>query len=438
MPLNLFPERRAITPEMFRTGRDAYPSRTESGVAVDDETALGATAIWAVVRLLASDISTLPLDAFIKQGTVRTPLRPKPSWIDTPQPADPSYTRIVHVAQIAISLLLDGNAFVTCAPSTFDAVSLACLNPLSVVVRKPPLGSPSYDVKDAAGKTVTTLDVSQVVHIQINPRPGALRGMSPIAANAESIGLALAAQKFTARFFGTGAMVPGFIELPGVPREGAIEKMERTLNARHSGLRNSWRLGFLTGGAKWTPTGVSPRDADVIALRKYQLEEAARAYGVPPHKLQSQEPGAVGYASVEQRAIDYTETLLHYVEPIETALARLVPGPDTYLKFNLAKKLRADVKTRYEAYGIGLDKGFLNINAVHRSEDLPPLDEGGDVYRVQMQMQDIVTNALAQKASAVRDLIDAGFDPTAAAETVGLPAMPYSGKPVPATNGGQP
>lgn len=375
MTVRLMPEKRALSPSrLFQTGLDTlnYGGENSAGVRVDADTALSSTAIWACVRLLTSDISTLPLDAFRRDAGTRIPVRPKPTWIDTPDPFDPTITRIDHFAQVAMSLLLDGNVFVLVTPSVFDPVRLEVLNPLAVEVRK--TGDfPTYRILDRNGQpSGETLTHAEVIHVPINRRPGQLRGMSPVRANSESIGLSLAADRFTARFFGAGAMVPGFVEVPGAVPDATLDDMARAMAKRHGGLRNSWKLGFLTGGAKYVPTGISPREADVIELRKYQLEEAARTYGIPPHKLQSQEPGAVGYASVEQRSIDYTETLTHYVEPLEAGYARLVPGTDTFLKFNIDKKLRADSKTRYEAYATGLQNKFLKIDEVRRLEDRPP------------------------------------------------------------------
>lgn len=375
--MRLLPEKRALTPSrLFQTGLDtlSYGGGSAAGVTVDQHTALSSTAIWACVRLLTSDISTLPLDAFRRDAGTRLPLRPKPTWIDMPDPLDPTVTRIDHFAQVAMSILLDGNAFVLVTPSVFDPVRLEVLNPLSVEVKKAAHDDPpTYRLLDSNGQPRgEKLTPANVIHVAINRRPGTLRGMSPIHANSEAIGLALAADRFTARFFGSGAMVPGFVEVPGMIPDEKLDEMAAAMAKRHGGLRNSWKLGFLTGGAKWTPTGISPKDADVIELRKHQLEEAARIYGIPPHKLQSQEPGAVGYASVEQRSIDYTETLTQYVEPVEAGYARLLPGSDTFLKFNVDKKLRADIKSRYEAYALGLQNKFLMIDEVRRIEDRAP------------------------------------------------------------------
>src|SRR3972149_4275558 len=121
-----------------------------AGGTVNADTALHYSGIWACVRLLAGDISTLPLVAYRKVGAARIPLDPQPQWIAEPDPVDPSITRIDHVAPIAVSLLLDGNAFIVATPSVLIPSRLEVLNPKRVEVRKP-AGSPEYQLRNEYG-----------------------------------------------------------------------------------------------------------------------------------------------------------------------------------------------------------------------------------------------------------------------------------------------
>jgi len=383
-------ERRAITPAtLFRTGLDTLPSRSEAGVSVDYESALTFTAIWACVRLLASDISTLPVDAFRKVGATRAPLVPQPTWLSMPDGADPSVTRIDHFAQVAVSLLLDGNAFVLVSPSVIEPFRLEVLNPRRVSVTKAgPF--PTYRVLDGRGQAVgrewTPLEI---VHVRINAKPGELRGMSPVMANQEAIGIGLAAEKYTARYFGAGASMPGFIEVPGDPTPKQLDDMAASLRTRHGGWRRSHAFGFLTGGAKFNPAGITPKDSDLSGLLGHQLEEAARVYGIPPFMVGSQVPAGVAYASAVERAQHYIDHCLrHYIEPIEAAYDRLVPGDnrraapgsDTYLKFNMSALLRGNPGDRATYYKNLWEVGALTPNDILALEDQPPYDGGNQHY----------------------------------------------------------
>lgn len=374
---NLFSTRSISPATLFRTGADLTYGRNEAGVTVTHESALTYSGIWACVRLLVGDISTLPLDAYIRDGGVRRPLRPKPDWIETPDPMDPSVTRIDHIGQVALSILLDGNAFVLAEPDVFNPVSLTVLNPVRVRVTKP-RREPEYHVTDMHGRpTGDAMGPSNIIHIPYFRAAGSLRGMSPIDMNAGSIAISLAARKYVERFFGSGAMVPGFISLPVEATQPQADDVAKKIAEKHGGWRKAGTWGVLSGGAKVEKVGLSPQDADLTTIFRNQLEEGARIYGIPPFMVGSQEAAGVAYASSVERAQHYIDhALRHYIEPIEVAYRRLVPGPTTYVKFNYDAFLRGDTKSRYESYQTGLASKFLYLEDVWRLEDMDPGRKG--------------------------------------------------------------
>lgn len=379
-------ERRAISPNtLFRTGLDTLDyGGNFAGVQVTADTALTYSGIWACVRLLTSDISTLPVDVFRKTRNARVPLIPQPSWIEVPDPLDPSITRIDHFAQVVISLLLDGNAFILVEPNVMNAERLQVLNPRRVDVRKPGT-SPEYRIVSPLGQVIEDeLGPLDIVHVKINAKPGALRGMSPIDANSGSISVSLAAQKYVEKFFGQGAMMPGFVEVP-VGAGTDVDEMRKDFTRNHGGWRKSGLVGFLTGGAKWTATGITPRDAQLNEIFNHQLEEGTRIFGIPPFMVSSQEPAGVAYASSVERAQHYIDHCLrHYVLPIEKAYDRMipgdrrlsVPGTDTYMKFNFNAFVRGDLSARNAAYRESIQNGILSQDEVRALEDLEPIPGG--------------------------------------------------------------
>lgn len=407
--------RRALSfQSIFRTGLDTFPARPESGFHVDADVALRLTAVWAAQRLIAGDVSTLPLDAFRKDDSgIRVPLRPKPSWIEEPDPLDPSVTRVSHFQQVILSILRDGNSFTFVSPSVFDVRRLEVLNPKLVQVKKPAgTNIPEYHIQDSQGHVIAQLSPLEIIHIAPFRKPGELRGLDPIAAAQEGIGVGLAAERFTSRYFASGASMPGFITIPGDATPQQITDMDQSLRRAKGGWRNAGVLGFLTGGASYIPSGISPKESDLSVIRQYQVEEICRMYGIPPHML-----GVANrdnsLASVEQRSLDYiNHGLRHYVEPIEIGYRRLIPGgANTYIKFNMAGLLRGDLVSRYTAYNVGIRNGFLSINDVRSLEDMSPV-EGGEKYRVQAQMTDI---------TAEPDVAPVGA--ATAADSVDLPGM---------------
>lgn len=382
-------ESRAISPQtLFRTGADTLDLISHAGVSVTQDTALTYSGIWACVRLIASDISTLPVDAYRKVGESRVQLDNQPSWIDTPDPDDPSITHIDHFAQVAVSLLLDGNAFVLATPDVVNPIRLEVLNPRAVDVKKSHR-VPEYRLRDGRGQLGQVLGPLDIIHVKINAKPGALRGMSPIEANQGSIGISLAAQKWVERFFGQGAMMPGFVTVP-VGSQTSVDELASDLQKRHGGWRRSGLLGILTGGAEFKASGITPRDAELNAIFNHQLEEGARIYGIPPFMVGSQEPAGVAYASSVERAQHYIDhCLMHYIKPIEVAYTRLVPGDrrlltpgsDTYMKFNVNALLRGDPAARSAFYRSQWEIGALNADEIRAAEERAPLpDKQGETY----------------------------------------------------------
>lgn len=392
-------ESRALSYQtIFKTGLDTFPARPESGFFVDADAAMRDDAVWAAQRLIAGDVSTLPVEAFTSgfenDRTVRKPLRPKPDWIETPDPYDPSFTRISHFGEVVLSILQNGNSFTYVEPSVLNPVRLEVIQPQLVQPKKPAgQREPTYEISDSRGRVLKELTSLEMIHIAPFRKPGALRGLNPIEAAAEGIGISMAAERYTSRYFLSGASMPGFVTTPGDLTPDQIDEMDRRMRKAKGGWRNSGVLGYLTGGASYIPSGIKPSDSDLSAIRSFQVEAIARRYGIPPHMLGIPDRGN-SPASVEQKSIDYiTHCLRHYVEPIEIAYRRLVPGDaSTYLKFNFSGLLRGDIVSRFQAYNIGIRDGFFSIDDVRAFEDMGPV-KGGDVYRVQAQMTDITLEA---------------------------------------------
>ena len=348
-------------------------TNTIAGVAVSYETAMHAPAVWACVRLISGAISGLPLHAYRGEGEERTRIR-IPDWLETPVPTNPNVTRMVHLQQVVTSMLLEGNAFVYALPSVASPDGLRVLPPHEVDIETLDDGAVIYKWN---GRQLSPV---QMIHIPYQVMPGKARGLNPIDAAKESIGLALAADQFGAAFFGNGATPSGFIKFPvgSEPDADEIQRLKKDFQRKYVGARQSFAVGALTGGAEWEQNEVSNRDSQFLELREFQIEDIGRLYGVPPHMIGSQKPGAVAYASVEQRNIDFvTHGLQPVIEKLEDGYERALRGQRTYFKFNVDGLLRGDAKSRWEGYGIALDKKVMLREEVRAKEDLPNIGELG-------------------------------------------------------------
>lgn len=357
--------------QLWNTGQEE-PGNTIAGVRVSAETAMHAPAVWACVRLISGAIAGLPLHAYRGTGEDRKQIS-LPFWIDQPIPNNPNVTRAVHVQQVVTSLLLEGNAFIRFLPSVASPIGMVVLPPHDVTIETQDSGDVLYKWNGQA------LTPAEVVHIPYQVVLGQARGLNPVDAAKESIGLALAADQFGAAFFGNGATVGGFIKFPAGydPAPEELVRLKKDFAKKHVGARKSHAIGALTGGAEFQPNETSNKDSQFLELREFQVEDIGRLYGVPPHMIGSQKPGAVAYASVEQRNIDFvTHGLQPVIEKLEDGYERVLRGSRTYFKFSVEGLLRGDQKSRWEAYGIALDKKVIRREEVRAKEDLPFDPEG--------------------------------------------------------------
>lgn len=346
---------------------DWHPSSmSAAGTNVNTTSALQLLTVYGCVALIADTIATLPLYVFRKQGADSVEVL-KPGWLEQPNGRD---NIVEFVTQVLTSLLLDGNAYLTWAANTVGGVTqITAIDPAEV------------DIRDEGGNVVYTVKsqrfAGRLLHIKAVMRPGSLKGLSPLEAARQSIGVGLAAQEFGGRFFGNGITMSGVIELPkeaGEPSPEMARTMRDSFARDNSGLARAWMPGLLYGGAAWKQLSVTPEQGQFLETRKFQAAEiAAQMFRVDPTLLGIPVDGkSLTYANLEQRGIHLVQfTLLPWIVRLERTLTALLPRPQ-FAKFNVAGLQRADLKTRYEAYSIGLGGApFLTVEEPREKEDLP-------------------------------------------------------------------
>lgn len=426
--LERFFERRAITfQSLFASGQD-LPRQSLSGVSVTADTALRLEVFYACVRLISDTISSLPIDTFVRFNGERRPFRPRPAWVDKPEP-DQSIPRSDHYAMLLCSLMIDGNAFVRIirSPTSQEVVALSVLDPYRVTIRRSRQGRIEF-VIDNGAFIVAEEDMRHITELR---KPGHLRGVSRVDELKETLGLSGALEQFAARFFGSGSTTSGVIEIPGDLNAEQAAAIQDGWEQAHRGLRRAHRPSILAGGAKFMKTGVDPNEAQMLESRQFAVESLARAFRIPPHMLQVTRPGSMSYASVEENARQFvTFTLLPYISKIEEAYSSLLPN-NAFLRFNVDGLLRGSLQDRYQAYSVGTQAGFLSINDIHRLEDMTPVD-GGDTYRVPLANVNLEAADLVETSKRVemaQRLVYCGFDPASVLSALGLPSIEHTGIP---------
>ncbi len=215
-----------------------------------------------------------------------------------------------------------------------------------------------------------------------------IEGLSPIAYAREAVGLGKAAELFGAAFFGNGANVSGTLTHPKNLTDGAYRRLMESWNAKHQGVNNANKLTILEEGMTYNRVGIPPEDAQFLQTRKFQVQEIARIYRIPPHMLADLDRSTNN--NIEQQSLDFlTNTLATYTCKFEQECdAKLLPpGGQYYTSFNERSLLRGDIKSRMAFYASGRQNGYLSANDVRGMEDLNQI-KGGDTYLSPTNMTD--------------------------------------------------
>ena len=207
-------------------------------------------------------------------------------------------------------------------------------------------------------------------------------GKSRIAMHRETVNGGLAASRTNAKFWENGAFFRGVLEMPGfLEKQGRAEKVSQDF-ANTWGGNNAWGVPVLHGGAKFTPIAMPHRDAQYIEGVKFTVEEVARIFNVPLHKLKSSE-GANYAGNVEQMQIEWvTDTVRPLVKKYENELeVKLLPAMAAKrIHFNIDGLLRGDLKTRAEYYKNLFYIGALSPDEIRNYENLNSRPGGAEYF----------------------------------------------------------
>jgi HK97 family phage portal protein len=244
-----------------------------------------------------------------------------------------------------------------------------------------------YRTTVGAGQYVL-LPASNVLHVAGLGFDGLL-GYSVVRQARECIGLGLATEEYGARFFSNGVRPSGVLEVDGELSEVAYERLRKAAGA-HQGLENAHRYMVLEAGAKWKQTSIAPEDAQFLETRQFGVTEICRWYRMQPHKVF--ELSRATFSNIEHQNIEHNvDTIAPWLRRWEQALDRRLVAPSEretyYVKFNQAGLLRGDIASRYKAYSIGRQWGWLCVDDIRELEEMNPLPNGqGQTFLAPLNM----------------------------------------------------
>lgn len=395
---------------LFRT-RDAPKDRTSgsaytflmggstAGKNVNERSAMQMTAVYACVRILSEAIAGLPLHMYRykDEGGKEKALDHSLYQLLHDEP-NPEMTSFVFRETLMTHLLLWGNAYAQIIRNgKGEVIALYPLMPNRMSVNRDSNGMLYYqyqksndDAPTMEGSSVI-LSPSEVLHV-----PGlgfdGLVGYSPIAMAKNAIGLSIAAEEYGAKFYANGAAPSGVLEHPGVLKDPA--KVRDSWNAAFGGSSNSHKVAVLEEGLKYTPISISPNEAQFLETRKFQIDEIARIFRVPPHMVGDLEKSS--FSNIEQQSLEFVKyTLDPWVVRWEQSLSHALLTPEEkktyFFIFNVDGLLRGSYHERMQGYSIGIQNGFMCPNDVRELENLDMISEedGGFKFMVNGNMVDL-------------------------------------------------
>jgi HK97 family phage portal protein len=358
---------------------------TWAGEAVTVQGALNLSAFWAATRVTAQTVASMSLEVMERRedgARVRAPDHYLQELLDDSPNAD--QTSIEFWEGRVLGLCTTGNGF---AEKVYGGKRLIALNPMpaSTGVERNSDGELRYRFSDR-GKEII-LPEEKVFHLKEWGDGDA--GMSPVEYARQTLGIAIASEKAAGQTFGKGLRAKGFFTFPQLLTEEQRKQAQKNFADRYSGP-DAPGVGILEAGVDFKAVNITPRDAEMILNRRFNVEEICRWVGVPPiiigHAAEGQTMWGTGVSAIMQTWLNLG--LRARLKRIEKAIAKRIMTPEERLRFkvrfNYEDLLRGDSAARSAFYTALLNAGVMTINEVRRLEGLPPV-EGGDVPRMQMQ-----------------------------------------------------
>lgn len=371
--------------------------RTTSGKPVNETTAMQTTAVYACVRILSEAVASLPVHVYrYRADGGKEKVIDHPLYQVLHDEPNPEMTSFVFRETLMSHLLIWGNAYAQIIRDGAGRVlALYTLLPNKMDVQRDDRGEIYYVYSRSSDENPNfkeygdiQLKKEDVLHI-----PGlgfdGLIGYSPIAMAKNAVGMTLACEEYGASFFANGANPGGVLEHPGVLKDPA--KVRESWNAVYRGSNNAHKIAVLEEGMKYQQIGIPPEEAQFLETRKFQINEIARLYRIPPHMIGDLDKSS--FSNIEQQSLEFVKyTLDPWVIRWEQSLqkALLLPGEKGkyFIKLNVDGLLRGDYQSRMQGYSIGRQNGWYSTNDIREMEDLNPLsdEEGGNLYLINGNM----------------------------------------------------
>lgn len=354
---------------------------------VRPQRAVQTSAVYACVRVLSQSIAALPLHTY-RRGAQGMTTKADDTDIYRLLYSEPNSYQTAYVfrEQAMAQAVLWGNFYAEIQRDQMTGRAIG-LYPLPAWEVTPELVRTETGLIKRYNVAGITLNDDEVFHIPAFGWNG-LAGISPIALHRASVTMSLNAEEFGANFMKNGSRPSGVLQHPGKISKEAAGRLRDSWTDTYAGKANAGKVAVLEEGMSFNPMTMPLADAQYIETRKFQVTDIARIFGVPPHMIADLERAT--FSNIEQQSIEFVQNglqpwIARWEQEINRKLFTPIQKKRYFARFDLNERLRGDMKSRYEAYAIGRQWGWLNADDVRAREDMNAIP-GGDVYLSPMNM----------------------------------------------------
>lgn len=349
-----------------------------AGRRVSFRDAMGIPAAFSAVRAIAETVGQLELGVVDAETGERDMAAPQWGLLhDRPNPIQGP----MAVQSLIAAGMERGNAFLQKVIVDGRVRELYPLDPRRVVIRVR-AGQVTFDV--AAPDTdsgVRTLTRRQIIHLPGMLLDDPVVGVSPVEVHADEVGAQIALAEFKGRFFANDA-TPGGLITNGPQDSEQRRELREAWEARHRGASKSHAIGLLWGGMDFKQIGVSPVDAALIEALELSAKDTARIYRVPLSIIDGADPESKDLEAENTRFLQFS--LGPRLKRIEDALHLdddLFPDKRLRPRFDTRVLQRAAIETRFNAYRLARQGGWITANEIRAQEGYAPVDGGDEIQQ---------------------------------------------------------